>query len=100
MYEHGKSKYCYPDSDVLINIPGFKKQEQLDAYERIVTTDRLRILGVKPLKGNFDLVDLCAIHQFIFKDVYPFAGKLRVEDISKGSFRFGHVRFLLNQTNQ
>lgn len=72
MYEHRESKYCYSGSDVL-NIPGFKEQKQLDAYERIVTADRLRILGLKPLKGKYDLQHLCAIHRFIFKDVYPFA---------------------------
>jgi cell filamentation protein len=99
MYDNEKSRYCYPNSEVLINIPGFKEQKQLDAFERIVSTDRLRILGLKPLKGNFNLIHLCAIHKFIFKDIYPFAGKLREEDISKGHFGFAHVRFLVNQTH-
>lgn len=100
MYKQEESKYCYPNSDVLINIPGFKEQQQLDAFERLVTADRLRILGLKPVKGNYDLKHLCGIHRFIFNDVYPFAGELRDEDISKGSFRFAHVRFLGAQTNQ
>src|SRR5690606_11569109 len=82
-----------------INIPGFKEQKQLDAYDRMVSTDRLRILGLRPLKGNFDLKHLCNIHKFIFKDIFPFAGQVREEDISKGSFRFAHVRFLVDQTN-
>lgn len=99
MYEQEQSKYCYPGSDVLINLPGFKEQKQLDAYERMVTAERLRILGLRPLKGKFDLKHLCAIHKFIFKDVYPFAGKLRDEDISKGNFRFATARFLPEQTN-
>lgn len=99
MYDHGKSRYCYPHSEVLINIPGFKVQKQLDAYDRMVSTDRLRILGLRPLKGNFDLKHLCNIHKFIFKDIYPFAGRVREEDISKGSFRFANVRFLVDQAN-
>lgn len=99
MYEQVHSKYCYPDSDVLINLPGFKEQKQLDAYERMVTAERLKILGLRPLRGNFDLKHLCAIHKFIFKDVYPFAGNLRDEDISKGNFRFASARFLHEQTN-
>ncbi|WP_019638876.1 Fic/DOC family protein [Paenibacillus fonticola] len=100
MYDYDESPYFYPGTEVLINIPGLRVQKQLDAYERLVTADRLRILALKPLKGSFNLKLLCDIHRFIFKDVYPFAGKLREEDISKGSFRFAHVKFLLEQTNQ
>lgn len=100
MYEQEDSRYCYPGTDVLINIPGLEVQNQLDVYERLVTADRLRILALKPLKGNFNLKHLCDIHRFIFKDVYAFAGKLREEDISKGSFRFAHVKYLKDQTNQ
>lgn len=74
MYNSEESRYCYPGTDILINIPGLMQQKQLDAYERLVTADRLRILALKPLKGSFNLRHLCAIHRFIFKDVYPFAG--------------------------
>mgnify|MGYP002480447183 CR=1 FL=1 len=58
------------------------------------------MLELRPLKGNFDLKHLCQIHKFIFKDIYPFAGELRNEDISKGNFRFAHFRFIVPQTNQ
>ena len=84
----------------LINIPGLREQRQLDAFERLITADRLRILGVKPIKGNYDLNHLCEIHRFIFQDIYPFAGKIREEDIVKDNFRFAHVRFIIPQTNQ
>lgn len=100
MYDKGHSKYCYPGTDVLINIPGFREQAQLDAYERLVTAERLRILQLRPLKGTFDKKHLCAIHRFIFRDVYPFAGKIRDEDISKGNFRFATARFLDEQIDE
>ncbi|CAM3629187.1 cell filamentation protein Fic [Brevibacillus invocatus] len=100
MYEQEQSKYCYPNSDVLINKPGFKQQSQLEAFERLVTTERLRLLQLRPLKGLFDKKHLCGIHKFIFRDVYPFAGKIRDEDISKGNFRFAAVRFLHDQTDE
>lgn len=100
IYGQESSKYCYPGSDVLINIPGLREQKQLDAFERLVTADRLRIHGLRPVKGSFNLKHLCDIHQFIFKDVYPFAGELRDEDISKGKFRFAHVRFIVPEANR
>lgn len=100
IYGQENSKYCYPGTDVLINIPGLREQKQLDAFERLVTADRLRIHGLRPVKGSFNFKHLCDIHQFIFKDVYPFAGKPRHEDISKGNFRFAHVRFIVPEANR
>ncbi|WP_312113408.1 Fic/DOC family protein [Brevibacillus reuszeri] len=66
----------------------------------MVTAERLRTLYLRPLKGKFDKKHLCDIHAFIFGDVYPFAGKMRDEDISKGNFRFATARFLHEQTNE
>lgn len=38
--------------------------------------------------GNFDLEHLCAIHQYVFQDVYDWAGQIRTVDISRGNSRF------------
>jgi cell filamentation protein len=37
---------------------------------------------------------LAFIHGYLFEDIYPFAGKLREVNMSKGSFRFASVMFL------
>ncbi|APO43363.1 cell filamentation protein Fic [Paenibacillus xylanexedens] len=100
MYEEGNSKYCYPNSNVLINIPGFKEQRQLDAFDRVVTLDRLRMLHLKPLKGDYNRAHLCEIHRFLFQDIYPFAGVYRNEEIGKDSFRFANVQFLEPETDR
>ncbi len=42
--------------------------------------------------GTFN--GLCSIHQYLFSDIYDFAGKLRKVNISKGSFRFAPVMYL------
>jgi cell filamentation protein len=40
-------------------------------------------LQTKPIHGKFDLLHLSAIHHAIFRDVYPFAGEIRTEEIAK-----------------
>lgn len=37
---------------------------------------------------------LAQIHDYLFQDVYAFAGSLRTENIAKGSFRFASVLYL------
>lgn len=37
---------------------------------------------------------LSAIHQYLFSDIYDFAGKIRTVNISKGNFRFAPVMYL------
>jgi len=37
---------------------------------------------------------LAFIHRYLFEDIYPFAGKLREVNMSKGNFRFASVMFL------
>ncbi|MCP1311309.1 Fic/DOC family protein [Paenibacillus tyrfis] len=89
-----QSKYCYPGTDALINYAGIRDEEQLKVFESIVTANRLAQLILTPIPGNFDLTHLKSIHQHIFQDVYPFAGKLRTEDIVKDTFRFAPTQFL------
>ena len=42
--------------------------------------------------GSFDT--LKTIHQYLFGDIYDFAGKVRIVNIAKGSFRFAPVMYL------
>ncbi len=37
---------------------------------------------------------LQAIHQYLFEDIYDFAGKIRTVNIAKGNFRFAPVMYL------
>jgi cell filamentation protein len=89
-----QSKYEYPGTDVLINVPDIRDAEALKRYEAIVTKERLAQLALKPVEGSFDLEHLQGIHRFVFKDVYPFAGKLREEDIAKDYFTFAPTQFI------
>ncbi|MGG0888971.1 Fic/DOC family protein [Cytobacillus horneckiae] len=85
-----QSKYCYPETDVLINKFDEKDQEKLNKLETTFTTRRIYQLYNKPITGSFGLKHLQKIHRFIFQDVYSFAGEFREEQISKGKTTFAH----------
>lgn len=84
------SRYCYSDSDVLINKLNLRDQKQFAGAERKLVTIRLAELYLSPIAGKFDLSHLQAIHHYMFQDIYPFAGQLREEPIAKGNFQFAN----------
>jgi len=93
-YGGPESKYHYPGTTTLINKADIRDPDELALFEAIVTAKRLSELMETPLKGNFDLAHLQAIHRYIFQDIYPFAGQLRTENISKGTFTFAQVLWI------
>ena len=42
--------------------------------------------------GKFE--SLSKIHQYLFDEIYYFAGEIRTENIAKGSFRFAPIMYL------
>lgn len=69
------TRYCYPNSDVLINKLGIKEQDKLHTFERKLTMLRLSELMNKPISGQFNFQHLKNIHAYIFQDIYDWAGK-------------------------
>ena len=47
-----------------------------------------------PIKGRFGAAHLKKIHKYIFRDIYPFAGKYRVEDMWKGETFFYKTEYI------
>jgi cell filamentation protein len=93
------NKYCYPDSDVLINKLDIRDLEKLHVFERRLTMLRLLELMDKPVGGKFDFKHLQAIHKYIFQDIYDWAGKVRTVDIAKGNM-FCNVKFIDSQADE
>lgn len=77
--------YCYPHSHVLINHLGIQDAVKLAIAEREITSVKLSMAIQSPIKGRFDLRHLQKIHQYIFGDIYKWAGKLRQVNIAKGN---------------
>ena len=92
------TKYCYPDTDVLINKLDIRDLDKFHIFERKLTMLRLLELLDKPINGKFDFKHLQAIHAYIFQDVYDWAGKVRTVDIAKGNM-FCNVRFISSQAD-
>ena len=91
--------YCIPGTAVLKNKAGITDQDQLDEYEGDFTAIRLLELTQNPVEGSFDLAHLCKIHQYLFQDVYEWAGEVRSVDIIRGESRFCNVRHIQSYSN-
>lgn len=93
------TRYCYPDSDVLVNKLNIKDPDKLRIFERRLTMLRLAELMDHPLKGQFDFQHLKDIHAYIFQDLYDWAGKIRTVDIAKGNM-FCNAMFISEQADR
>lgn len=94
-----QSIYCYPNSDVLINKKDIKDPNVLSSVERMITTYNLSRLHVEPIKGDFDIDHYLMIHQFLFGELYPFAGKIRMENMTKGNTPFCRPEYIYYYLN-
>lgn len=94
IYETKNSIYCYKGTNILINKLGIKDLPTLLEYESKITAVKLLALRKQGITGNFDEEHLKSIHRYLFEDIYPFAGKLRNENIAKGQFMFAQCEFI------
>jgi len=97
MEQFNQSKYCYPNSIVLINKFNIHDQQKLDKIEALYVGKRLKELRESPLYGTFDFSHLKSIHKYIFQDIYDFAGEIRDENISKDHFQFANSLYIEDQ---
>lgn len=82
---------------MLKNILGITNEVELSKEEeRITKLKALELFDSNKINeievGTFER--LSKIHNFLFKDIYEFAGKIRTDNIAKGNFRFASVLYL------
>jgi cell filamentation protein len=78
--------YLDPQSGVLRNKFGITDQVSLDRAEANVVAVRSILLQGNPLKGDFDSPHLKRIHQYLFQDVYEWAGQFRTIGMVKADY--------------
>ena len=88
VYTTTQSIYCYPGTNVLKNKLNIKDNKLLKTAEEEITLIKQMELLKNPIKGNFSKTHFMNIHKFMFEDIYPFAGKIRREQISKADTMF------------
>lgn len=82
-YKYLDPNLKYTDENgILYNLKNIKDEKVLAIYESLKVSRRLEELHEKPLKikGSNSLI---RIHQYLFQDVYEWAGKTRSVNISK-----------------
>ena len=79
---------CYPGTTVLINKLDIQNQADLDAVEGTIVPAKAALWEANPQIESFDFAHYCAIHRFLFEDLYEWAGEPRTVDISKKGTQF------------
>jgi cell filamentation protein len=81
--------YVYPQTETLKNTFNERDEERFRQIEADYTGFRIRELMDSPIKGQYNLHHLCRIHQYIFQDIYEWAGQIRVINIEKAESVLG-----------
>ena len=77
---------------MLKNILGITNEVELSKEEERIT--KLKALELFDSNKINEIEVGTKIHNFLFKDIYEFAGKIRTDNIAKGNFRFASVLYL------
>ena len=74
---------------------GITSYAELARLEKVYVQQRSVEIGQRGLAGVFDRVHLCSIHGYLFQDVFPWAGQLRLVGLSKaGGAAFAVPQFI------
>ena len=74
--------YCYPETSVLKNKFNIREVSLLEKAEADLSRAKMSILYESPV-DKFDAQSFLRVHEFLFEEVYDWAGRLRTINISK-----------------
>lgn len=99
-YNTRNSIYCYPGTNTLINKLDIHDSNKLFKLEKQIVLAKSYILRQNNNIHTFDKKHFLHIHKFLFEELYPFAGKFRTENISKGEFTFAWWEYIENELDR
>lgn len=82
---------------ILKNKLGIDDPSELAREEERISKTKAAALFASGLPGKLEagtFASLAAIHEYLFGEVYEFAGKIRAVNIAKGGFRFASALYL------
>lgn len=94
------SMYCYPGTNVLKNKLNVRDSNKLFEIEKQIVLVKSYILRQNKIRYTFDKRHFTYLHDFLFSDIYPFAGKFRTENIYKGSFTFASWEYIESELDR
>ena len=100
VYSTVQSIYCYRDANVLKNKLNIQDFDTLKQFEEEIVSAKSYKLIINPISGHFTKTHLLNIHRYLFEDVYPFAVKIRIEQIYKGDTMFYPPNCIDNELNK
>lgn len=100
MYDAINSRYTYKNSSVLKNKLNIKEEGKLKKYETKMVAFKLLALSKLDFLRNYDENHLRFIHQYLFFEIYDFAGEYRLENITKENFLFSDFHYIEENIKQ
>lgn len=79
---------CYENSSVLINKFNLKDEKHLKIMEQSITSMQIAQAYINIPFENVDFDFYKKLHQYVFEDIYEWAGKVRNVDMSKKGTNF------------
>ena len=79
---------CYPGTTCLVNKLGIQDELALAETEAAVVLGKASLLDQQPIPCVFDFDHYKRIHQFLFCDLYGWAGQIRTINLSKKGTAF------------
>lgn len=82
---------CYEGTTCLINKFDIRDEDKLNFVESQITIHKTAELANQENFGNFDFSHYKAIHQYLFNELYTWAGEIRTVNMSKKGTNFVDV---------
>ncbi|MCR5544888.1 MAG: Fic family protein [Lachnospiraceae bacterium] len=95
-----RDPYLYKNTNVLINKFHIKDQSFLNEAEADYVVFRLKDLALHPMKGFYDCRHFLKMHEFIFQDIFEWAGQVRTIPIYKEEDVLGGMSIEYSEPDQ